>query len=158
METLADHHAWLPDGVADWRAFMLERIDHSIAELSRTGAKLEDARWGDRNRAAIRHPFALLLPAWLPWLRGWLSAPRDRLPGDINMPRVQTPAFGASERFSVSPGREQDGFFQMPGGQSGNPVSPYFIAGHETWVHGDTAPFLPGAAVHTLTLAPAGAQ
>lgn len=157
METLADHQAWIPDGFANWRAFVLNRIDHAIAGLP-NGTALEHARWGDRNRAAIAHPFARLLPAWLPWVRGWLSAPRDSLPGDINMPRVQTPAFGASERFSVSPGREQDGFFQMPGGQSGNPVSPYFIAGHETWVHGDTAPFLPGAAVHTLTLAPAGAQ
>lgn len=151
METLADQHAWIPDGVADWRAFMLDRIDHSITQLPE-GTKLEDARWGDRNRSAITHPFARILPAWLPWARGWLSTPRDPLPGDINMPRVQGPAFGASERFVVSPGREQDGIFEMPGGQSGNPMSPYFIAGHETWVHGETAPFLPGAAVHTLTL------
>jgi penicillin amidase len=157
METLADQHAWIPDGIADWRAFMLDRIDYSIAQLPK-GTRLEDARWGDRNRSAIAHPFARLLPAWLPWARSWLSTPRDPLPGDINMPRVQSPAFGASERFVVSPGREQDGIFEMPGGASGNPMSPYFIAGHETWVHGDTAPFLPGAAVHTLTLAPAGAH
>ncbi|CAB3753559.1 penicillin acylase family protein [Paraburkholderia humisilvae] len=155
METLADHHAWIPDGFADWHAFVLDRIDHSIAQLPK-GTKLEDARWGDRNRSAIAHPFARLLPAWLPWARGWLSTPRDPLPGDINMPRVQSPAFGASERFVVSPGREQDGIFEMPGGQSGNPMSPYFIAGHETWVHGDVAPFLPGATVHTLTLDAAG--
>ncbi|MFC0398604.1 penicillin acylase family protein [Paraburkholderia rhizosphaerae] len=157
METLADDHAWIPDGFADWRAFMLERIDHSIAQLPK-GTKLEDARWGDRNRSAIAHPFARIVPAWLPWVRGWLSTPRDPLPGDINMPRVQSPTFGASERFAVSPGREQDGIFEMPGGQSGNPMSPYFIAGHETWVHGDVAPFLPGAAEHTLTLVAGGAQ
>jgi len=58
----------------------------------------------------------------------------------------------------VSPGRENDGIFEMPGGQSGNPMSPYFIAGHETWVHGGAAPFLPGAAVHTLRLTVAGAR
>lgn len=157
METLADHHAWIPDGFADWRTFMLERIDHSIARLPK-GVKLEDARWGDRNRSAIAHPFARLLPAWLPWARAWLSTPRDPLPGDINMPRVQSPVFGASERFAVSPGREQNGIFEMPGGQSGNPMSPYFIAGHDTWVRSDTAPFLPGAVVHTLTLTPDGAH
>jgi penicillin G amidase len=157
LETLADHRAWIPDGFADWRAFMLERIDHSIAQLPK-GTKLEDARWGERNRSAIAHPFARMVPAWLPWVRGRLSTPRDPLPGDINMPRVQLPAFGASERFAVSPGREQDGIFEMPGGQSGNPASPYFIAGHETWVHGDAAPFLPGTAVHTLTLTAAGAH
>lgn len=155
METLADHHAWIPHGFADWRAFVLERIDHSIAQLPQ-GTKLDDARWGERNRSAIAHPFARILPAWLPWVRGWLSTPADPLPGDINMPRVQSPAFGASERFAVSPGREADGIFEMPGGQSGNPMSPYFIAGHETWVHGAAAPFLPGTAVHTLKLIAAG--
>ncbi|MBB2926111.1 penicillin acylase family protein [Paraburkholderia silvatlantica] len=154
METLADHRAWIPGRFADWRAFMLDRIDHSIAQLSR-GTKLEEASWGERNRSAIAHPFARMVPAWLPWVRAWLSAPRDPLPGDVNMPRVQAPAFGASERFAVSPGREQDGIFEMPGGQSGNPMSPYFLAGHETWVHGGAAPFLPGPAVHTLRLVPA---
>ncbi|MFD1560018.1 penicillin acylase family protein [Paraburkholderia silviterrae] len=157
METLAGHHAWIPGGFADWRAFVLERIDYSIAQLPK-GTKLADARWGERNRSAIAHPFARLLPPWLPWARGWLSAPRDPLPGDINMPRVQSPAFGASERFAVSPGREQDGIFEMPGGQSGNPLSPYFIAGHESWVRGDAAPFLPGTAVHMLTLTAADAH
>jgi penicillin G amidase len=151
METLADHHAWIPHGFADWQAFMVDRIDHAIAQLPE-GTKLDDARWGERNRSAIAHPFARIVPAWLSWVRDWLSAPRDPLQGDINMPRVQSPAFGASERFVVSPGREQDGIFEMPGGQSGNPLSPYFLAGHETWVRGDAAPFLPGPAVHMLTL------
>jgi len=157
METLADHHAWIPEGFANWRAFMLERIDRAIGQLPK-GMKLEDARWGNRNRSAIAHPFARLVPAWLPWARAWLGTPRDALPGDINMPRVQSPVFGASERFAVSPGRENVGIFEMPGGQSGNPMSPYFIAGHETWVHGGAAPFLPGAAVHTLRLTVAGAR
>jgi penicillin amidase len=157
METLAEHRTWVPDGFADWRAFMLDRIDHAIAQLPK-GTTLEDARWGDRNRAAIAHPFARLIPAWVPWLRSRLGTPRDPLAGDINMPRVQAPSFGASERFSVSPGREQDGIFEMPGGESGNPLSPYFTAGHETWVHGDVAPFLPGPAVHTLTLSAGGAH
>lgn len=153
MESLAIHHAWVPDGVADWRAFMLDRVDHAIGQLP-PGVTLDNARWGDRNRAAIEHPFARIVPAWVPWVRGWLGAPRDPLPGDINMPRVQAPSFGASERMIVSPGREQDGIFEMPGGQSGHPLSPYFLAGHEAWVHGEVTPFLPGAAVHTLELVP----
>ncbi|HXZ09524.1 MAG TPA: penicillin acylase family protein, partial [Paraburkholderia sp.] len=157
MEALAAHHAWIPDGFADWRAFMLERIDHAIAQVSAQlprGASLDEARWGERNRAAIAHPFARLVPAWLPWLRDGLSAPHDPLPGDFNMPRVQAPEFGASERMVVSPGREQDGIFEMPGGQSGNPLSPFFLAGHEAWVRGEAEPFLPGKAMHRLELMP----
>ena len=36
----------------------------------------------------------------------------------------------------------------MPGGQSGQPLSPFFLAGHEVWVRGERTPFLPGPAVH----------
>jgi penicillin amidase len=151
MEALAAQHAWLPDGVADWRAFVLERIDEVLTHLP-AGTQPADARWGERNRAAIEHPFARMVPAWLPWVRDWLAVPRDPLPGDINMPRVQAPAFGASERMVVSPGREQDGIFEMPGGQSGHPLSPYFSAGHRAWVRGEATAFLPGATVHRLTL------
>jgi penicillin amidase len=70
------------------------------------------------------------------------------------MPRVQDPSFGASERFDVSPGHEEQGVFHMPGGQCANPLSPYFSAGHEAWVHGDPTPFLPGPAQHSLQLVP----
>jgi penicillin amidase len=153
MEALAAHQAWVPDNIDNWRAFMLERIDHAIAQLP-PGVALADARWGDRNRAEIEHPFARIVPAWLPWLHTWLSAPPDPLAGDFNMPRVQASSFGASERMVVSPGREQDGLFEMPGGQSAHPLSPYFLLGHETWVHGAPAPFLPGATLHRLELAP----
>jgi penicillin amidase len=68
------------------------------------------------------------------------------------MPRVQHPDNGASERFIVSPGHEDEGIFHMPGGQSGHPLSPYYRAGHDAWVHGYQTPFLPGAAEHTLIL------
>jgi penicillin amidase len=157
MEELATQHAWVPAGYADWRAFVLDRIDVAIARLP-SDVSVDTARWGDFNRAAIAHPFARLVPAWLPAVRAALSAPGDPLPGDVNMPRVQTPGFGASERMVVSPGHEQEGFFEMPGGQSGHPLSPYFLAGHEDWVHGRAMPFEPGPAVHTMRLVPAQAK
>ena len=55
------------------------------------------------------------------------------------MPRVQDGAFGASERFAVSPGHEDQGYFHMPGGQSGHPLSPYYRAGFMDWAHRATA-------------------
>ena len=70
------------------------------------------------------------------------------------MPRVQDGAFGASERFAVSPGHEAEGYLHMPGGQSGHPLSPYYRAGFQAWARGEALPFLPGAAEHTLTLTP----
>jgi penicillin amidase len=80
--------------------------------------------------------------------------PDDPLPGDDDMPRVQRPAFGASQRMAVSPGHEAEGIIEMPTGQSGHPLSPFWRAGHEAWVHGAPTPFLPGKTEHVLRIAP----
>jgi penicillin G amidase len=150
METLAERHAWIPPGIPDWRAFLLNRIDLVIAKATRDGARLQDARWGSTNTSRIAHP----LVRSLPWLRTWLAVPPVGLPGDVNMPLVQAPEFGASERMVVAPGHEDTGIFHMPGGQSGHPLSPFFLAGHEAWVRGDPTPFLPGPTLHQLTMQP----
>jgi penicillin amidase len=91
----------------------------------------------------------------VPFLSRWLDVPVRQLPGDENMPRVQGPGFGASERFVVSPGHEEAGIFHMPVGQSGHPLSPYYRKGHEAWEKGKPTPFLPGPAAHRLRLMPA---
>jgi penicillin amidase len=71
------------------------------------------------------------------------------------MPKAQGPDFGASERFSVSPGDEANGLMQMPTGQSGHPLSDFYRQGHDDWVHGRPSPYLPGETLYTLTLTPA---
>jgi penicillin amidase len=134
-----------------WDHLLVAAVDDVTAQLDHQNIALAHATWGQRNTARIQHPLASALPAWL---TGWLNMPADQLPGDSNMPRVQGPTFGASERFVVSPGHEAEGIFHMPGGQSGHPLSPYYRAGHAAWVHGDATPFLPGATVHTLELKP----
>jgi len=139
--------AWLPAGYRDWRELELAAVDRTIAEVTRDGVPLEQATWGRRNTAAIAHPFTMAMP----FLARWLGAPPDQLPGDANMPRVAGPRFGQSERLTVSPGREEEGLFDMPGGQSGHPLSPFFLKGHEDWVKGVPKPLLPGKAAYTLT-------
>jgi penicillin amidase len=113
---------------------------------------LAQRSWGEHNTAKICHPLARALPSFT---RGALCMPFDPLPGDVAMPRVQTPDFGASERMVVSPGHEADGIIHMPGGQSGHPLSELWGAGHDDWVRGRATPFLPGTAQYTLRLQPA---
>jgi penicillin amidase len=134
-----------------WDDLLVAAADLTVSSLDRQGVSLPQATWGQRNTARIRHPLAGALPAWL---TGWLNLPADPLPGDVDMPRVQGPSFGASERLVVSPGHEAEGIFEMPGGQSGHPLSPFYRAGHEAWVHGDPTPFLAGKTEHTLELKP----
>jgi penicillin amidase len=135
---------------ASWDDLLVAAVDDVIKRVDKDGVKLPKANWGWRNQAKIQHPFTHSFP----WLAHWLAMPPDPLPGDADMPRVQSPTHGASERFVVSPGREQEGIFHMPGGQSAHPLSPFFRAGHEAWVRGEPTPFLPGPAAHTLTLQP----
>ncbi|OBU50895.1 penicillin acylase family protein [Stenotrophomonas maltophilia] len=141
----------LPPGIDSWDALLAKAARELEADLASQGP-LAQRRWGERNTASICHPVSRALPAFA---RRALCMPAEPLPGDRDMPRVQAPDFGASQRMVVSPGHEADGIVHMPGGQSGHPLSPYWGAGHEDWVHGRPSPFLPGKAQHVMTLVPA---
>ena len=143
-------HLLNPD-FPSWEALLLQAADEVLAEADRAGLAPDRWTWGDANRLKMQHPFSRLLPAWL---GRFLDMPAQPLPGATDMPRVQTPTHGASERMVVAPGREEEGLFHMPGGQSGNPLSPFYRAGHDAWVKGDPTPLLPGPVQHTLTLQP----
>lgn len=134
----------------DWDAQLVAAIDGVIEGLLKSGGVLRDKTWGERNSPAIGHPLSAAIPA----LRRFLDMPRQPIPGDAHMPRVQDGRDGASERLAVSPGKEELGLFQMPSGQSGHPLSPHYGDGHDDWVHGRAVPLLPGPKVHTLRLVP----
>jgi penicillin amidase len=125
----------------DWNAFL----------LAQTEGLLEDP--GKLEPVAIRHPLSSALP-FGPRL---LDMPIVELPGDHDMPRVQDGAFGASNRFAVSPGHEAQGYLTIAGGQSGHPLSPYYRAGFAEWAQGKPLPFLPGPTAHRLQLTPGSA-
>ena len=137
----------------DWDDLLLTAVRTQIDWLAQHyPGPLAERRWGEHNTAIIRHPLSRAVP----WLSRWLDMPSEPLAGDDNMPRAQSPGFGASERFSVSPGDEANGLLQMPTGQSGHPLSAFYRRGHADWVAGRPTPFLPGETEYTLTLAPAG--
>ena len=141
----------LEPNAASWTEVLLAVVDSTISYYETDdGAELKDQTWGDRNVLAMRHPLSRAVPA----LSRWLDMPQQPLPGDSDMPRVQSPGWGASERLAVSPGREDEGYFHMPAGQSGHPFSPFFGAGHDAWVEGKPTPLLPGPAESVLTLVP----
>ncbi len=144
---------FLPPTEKSWDDLLL----HAAAATTRLDRyspappSLQNATWGAANILAMRHPFSRLLPRWL---SAWIDMPAQPLPGDANMPRVQGPTFGASERMDVSPGHEREGLFHQPGGASGHPLSPFYRAGHDDWAAGRPAPFLPGPPAHSLLLQP----
>jgi len=146
---------WLPPEYGSWQELMAQCLEQVILE-AREDPVTEDGglsawTWGERNTAAIRHPLSPFLPSFF---SRYLDASADQLPGDSRMPRDQGPGFGASERMVVSPGLEEQGILQMPGGQSGHPLSPFYLSGHDDWVEGTPTPFLPGETEYELVLRP----
>ncbi|UXI66783.1 penicillin acylase family protein [Tahibacter amnicola] len=135
---------------ADWDALLQASVTQ-LAEAQAQPRNDPSKPWGDNNRAAIRHPLSSALPGFL---ARHLDMPMQPLSGDHNMPHVQTPSFGASERFAISPGHEKDAYLMMPGGQSSHPLSPFHGAGHSDWVEGRPTPLLPGPTHYRLMLTP----
>jgi penicillin amidase len=136
---------------SNWNEALLASLDASLATLIEECETLVTCTWGRQNTLQMRHP----LSSALPFVARFLDMPAEPLPGDAAMPRVQGSQFGASQRMVVSPGKEDKGVFQMPGGPVDHPLSPFYGAGHEAWARGEPQPFLPGPPLHRLELAPA---
>ena len=142
----------LPPGYADWDDLLRQCAQRVAAKLDAQPGGLAARNWGEVTKTNITHP----LSAAVPLLGKLIDMPSETLPGDSNMPRVQGATFGASERFGVQPGHEESGYFHMPGGQSGNPLSPFYGVGHEDWAQGKPTPFLPDATKYKFVFFPKG--
>jgi penicillin amidase len=139
---------------ASWQQALVDDFKRTVDEMLQTCPRLEECTWGERNRLAMKHP----LSGAMPQLARWLDMPVEPLPGDADMPRVQGPSFGASERLVVAPGREAEGVLQTPGGASGHPLSSFYRSTHAAWTSGKPQPLLPGATAHRLALVPVPVQ
>lgn len=142
----------LPPRYESWDALLADAARAAAAGLrGQAPGPLASRTWGEANRSRVCHPLAAGVPTWL---RAHLCMPAEPLPGDAQMPRVQAPSFGASQRMVVSPAQRDRAIFQLPGGQAGHPLSPYWGAGHVDWAQGQPAPFLPGPGTAKLELRP----
>jgi penicillin amidase len=138
----------LSSNYPDWDAFLGAALRAS-ERLPSGCADLDSCTWGTVNALHIAHP----LSSALPFLGGFLDMPTVSVAGGRHdMPRIQGPDYGASERFSVAPGHENEGYFHMPGGQSGHPLSPFYRAGFSDWTRAKPTPLLPGPAAHSMRL------
>ena len=135
---------------SDWADLRANVAVAVLSEVDEAGG-VRRYPWGDANRLRMRHPFSFFLPGFL---ADFINMPPDAQSGDLGIPRVARPEHGASMRFVVAPGHEDEGILHLPGGQSGNPLSPYFRAGHDAWLAGDPSPLQPGEPRHRLTLQP----
>jgi penicillin amidase len=140
----------VPKPFATWDALLTAALNEVAARAVAAPGGLAAYKWGVRNHTGIHHPLAAAVPGL-----GWLTDPPDvPVAGDALVPRVAIPGFGSSERLVVSPGHEDRAIFEMPAGQSDNPLTPYYGAGQAAWVNGTPTKLLPGPARWRLTLTP----
>ncbi|TWB12398.1 acyl-homoserine lactone acylase PvdQ [Nitrospirillum amazonense] len=133
---------------ATWDALLEAAAAEAVTTVAGKDAALSSRPWGEANLLAMRHPMS----PFFPFIGHFLDMPPSPLSGDENMPLAELSSHGPVLRLVVSPGHEDRGFLTMPGGQSANPRSPYYGAGHDAWRTGHTTPLLPGPPTHTLWL------
>lgn len=146
----AEADEWLPEGYGSWDELHDEAFRAVVAELASrdAGGSGLDMPWGEVNTSEFAHPFS----RGTPWGGGNLNLPAHSQPGHPTAVRVAHPRFGASARVVVSPGREQQGILQTPGGQSGHYLSPNYRDLHEAWRTGAPSGLLPGEPVSMVRL------
>ena len=132
-----------------WDELLVQAVDMVIARVKESG-ELQGRTWEEYNVTAFRHPLASSIPMF----GRRLNMPGGPLPGDLFTVRMRWGAETASERLVVSPGRESEGILEMPTGQSGHPLSPFYANSHDDWAKGAPTPLLAGGEKHRLTLVP----
>ncbi|MFQ3648855.1 MAG: penicillin acylase family protein [Gemmataceae bacterium] len=139
----------LPSGYESWDSLfagVLKTLQKNIRDLPRHTL-------AEQTTPRITHPLSAALGPLAGVMR--LDMTPVAMPGDETaLPRIQGPVHMASQRMAVSPGREAEGYFHMPTGQSGHFLSPFYRAGHDDWATGRMSPLLPGPPRYTLTLTP----
>lgn len=116
----------LPSGSEDegWQAFVAGCAAEALAGL---GGAL--ATWGTINRIGMGHPFTALAD----WSNRLTGIPAVAQPGTLHSVRACAPGFGAAGRVVAEPGGHA--VFEVPGGQSGHPLSVHYADRHAAWAN-----------------------
>ena len=150
--------SWLAGKYTDYEQLKLAMYQQTINKLAtkmqliQTNKQIDisEFSWGKVNQLNIRHPISKQVPVLASYL--------DMRPvpgfGDSFMPAVQNGTHGASQRFIVQPGLEENGYMSLPGGQSGHPLSKYYDAGFEVYAEHQGLPLMFQQGQHVLTLTP----
>lgn len=160
----------LRDRPDDWSdvsfpSLIIDSLTAAITELhGRYGNDPNGWRWGHIRPLALKHPVGRSR-----WLAPVYNLPPVPCAGDTNTvfqtgadPRNPGagPLVCPSMRMVLDVGNWDENLFALPGGQSGNPLSPHYEDQFNLWVQGAgiTIPWSPDAveqvSVSTLTLSP----
>ena len=137
----------------NWQAVIMESLTAAAENLTRLypGVDLAELQWGDVNRITLQHPFSKNFPI----LAGFLNINEFDSSGCAGFcVKAMSKSHGASERLVLSPLHPEDGILEMPGGQSGHPLSRHYRDQQGAWESGEIAAFEPSAVENVLHFQP----
>lgn len=146
---------WLPSNYKNWNDFLADAVDRGMTALH-APHDLKDWHYGNVHPVEVEHP----LYGSIPWLRGWTGTGVHPQSGDGTTVKQVSRSFGPSERLTVDFSNLDHSTLNILTGQSGDPLSPYYMDQWPYWYSGTTfaLPFsdaaVSAATSHTLTLVP----
>lgn len=115
----ARDRALLPAGTTD--------VDGFLADCVTAALRGRPKRWGRLNPVGLRHPLTALAP-WANALLGIRARPQA---GMLHSVRTAVAGFGAAGRVVLT--SDDLVTAELPGGQSGHPLSPHYADRHPRW-------------------------
>jgi penicillin amidase len=146
---------WLPAKYQSWDDLLAAAVRRGMAD-DHAPLSLRDWTYGSQHVMNVQHP----LYAMLPYFRGWTSTGPHQMAGDETTLDHVRGLLGASQRLTVDWGNLDGSTENIVMGESGDPLSPYFLDQFPYWYKGKTfaMPFsdaaVAAATTHTLRLVP----
>ena len=150
---------WLPTGYATWNDFLAAVVQRGLHD-AKAPRDLSTWQEGKASPLDIEHPIffrSTMLQRLIGVPTGTGPQPHS---GDATTVKQMQRGFGPSERFTADLASPDNTTLNIVLGESGNPVSPWFMDQFQDWLRGTTyaLPFSPAAinaaTTHTLTLNP----
>ena len=150
---------WLPGKGDTWDNLLAAAVDKALGAANAPN-DLRKWQYGQAHVLDVQHPvFALspLIPRILGLPTGTGPHPES---GDGTTVKQMGHTFGPSERFTADLANPDNTTLNIVLGQSGNPLSPWFLDQFQAWFQGTTFPLpfttasLDTTHPHTLTLTP----
>jgi penicillin amidase len=153
---------WLPTKDVKWDDLLAAAVEKGLNEVNAPQSPDALAKWtyGKTHVVDIQHPVFSLSPL-IDSILGTPTGTGERpQSGDGTTVKQVSRTFGPSERLTVDLSNLDNSTLNLVLGQSGNPLSPWFMDQFSAWYNNttQTLPYSPAAirstTTHTLTLTP----
>ncbi len=146
---------WLPAKYKSWDDLIAAAVHQGMID-HHAPASLRNWTYGSQHVIDVRHP----LYGMLPFFRSWTSTGPHQLWGDETTLNHVRGLLGASQRLTVDWSNVDGSSENIVMGESGDPLSPYFLDQFPSWYSGKTFPMpfteaaVTASTTHTLRLVP----